>query len=318
MIRSKKKETALLVVAVLLVGVVFGWLGANVSSLDSTSQLQRRYNLLSKRILIENPNDIIIDFQGLKKDLQQYIDQNVGQDNVSLYFEYLPTGSSVGINEDKEIIGASLLKLPVVMKTYKLSEQGRIDLDQEVKLEKEWLNQDYGELYKKGTGYALTTRDAVRYALEQSDNTAVLLLVDSLNSSNNSGFSSVLDFVDVNFDTTVDERVLIGSQSYSSILKCLYFSCYLDKDDSQEILGYLANSEANHRLQKYIPPNVQVAHKIGAFGDEAQSDCGITYLEKRNYLLCVMVLGEDTNASEHIAELSRITYDRLASSGQEE
>ena len=56
--------------------------------------------------------------------------------------------------------------------------------------------------------------------------------------------------------------------------------------------------------------NLKIAHKIGTQLNEVQSDCGIVYYPKRNYLLCVMIQGSESPESDKkIAEISKITYD---------
>lgn len=72
-------------------------------------------------------------------------------------------------------------------------------------------------------------------------------------------------------------------------------------------------STANNRLKLYLPDNTKIAHKIGTYdADDAihiQSDCGIIYITNRNYLLCVMVKGEEQEANKIIGDFSKITYD---------
>jgi len=100
--------------------------------------------------------------------------------------------------------------------------------------------------------------------------------------------------------------------AYSCIHKCLYFACFNNEEDSQQMLLYLTESSFNDRLTKHLQGKVEVAHKIGTFNTQYQSDCGIVYLENKNYSICVMVKGKDPLASEEIAELSKLTYDYLA------
>ncbi len=59
-------------------------------------------------------------------------------------------------------------------------------------------------------------------------------------------------FLDVDFRQNQDFTVSISARSYSSFLKCLYFSCYLDKDHSQELIQYLIDSTAQNRLRAGI------------------------------------------------------------------
>lgn len=305
-------KVVIVAIAFLVIGIGLGGTYVTASQGNSATKLQRKYNFLSKRILIENPNDIIIDFKPLKKNIDDYINQQNGAGKINLYFEYLPTGSSIGFNEDDEVIGASLLKLPVAINIYKLAEEGKVDLDQKIALKQEWLNAGYGTLYQKGEGYKLTVRQAIQYALEDSDNTAAKMLFAILEKQQGSKNVNLLSFVDANYDVSASQTVLIGPQSYSSILKCLYYSCYLSKDHSQQILQYLTQSSAKNRLEKHLPIGTKVAHKIGSYEDDVQSDCGVVYLERRNYLLCVMVKGPDEQASEQIATLSQLVYDSVS------
>lgn len=270
-----------------------------------------QYDLLARRILIENPSDIVIDFRPLQTQLEEYIAQNNLSDKISLQFEYLPTGSSIGLSEDMKQVGASLLKLPLTMSVYKEAEKGRINLDAMIPLQQDWLNNSFGDLYKKGVGYQISPRSAAKEALTKSDNTAALLLFDQMTKAQNTNTPNLLGFIDANYGETQTHEVLIDSRSYASILKCLYFSCLLSKDHSQELLGYLVQSTAQDRLTKYIPDSTRVAHKIGTFGLKTQSDCGIFYLPQRNYVLCVMIDEEDPSASETIARISEIVYKHL-------
>jgi beta-lactamase class A len=232
----------------------------------------------------------------------------------SLYFEYLPTGTSIRVGDSTQLIGASLLKLPHVMDLYHLVELGKVNLDQKVKLQESWLDGEYGDLYQKGAGYELTIRELVRIALKNSDNTAVNAVKSIVDGQHLEARDSSFQALDVDFGANVDKTVELSARAYSSFLKCLYFACYVDGDSSQELLGYLSTSVVGkERIPKYLPPDVSVAHKIGVLGQETQGDCGIVYLPKRNYVLCVMLKESQAKGSEVIAQLSKYVYDYVAS-----
>lgn len=103
--RKKKLKIVILGVIIFASGVMLGGLGLRVINNKIAQEQQAKYDLLSRRVLIENPNDILLDFTPLKKELESYAANIAGKDKISLYFEYLPTGSSIGINEDKESLG---------------------------------------------------------------------------------------------------------------------------------------------------------------------------------------------------------------------
>lgn len=275
----------------------------------SETKLQERYNLLSKRVFIENPSDKWLNFTSLRKSLNNYYSQN-GL-NGSVYFEYLPTGTSIRIRDSYQQVAASLIKLPAAMELYKAAELGKVNLDQKVKLKNEWLNSDYGDLYKKGVGYELTYRQAVKILLEQSDNTALRVVLAAYGGKLNTD-DLAFGSLDVDFSQNPDGTINIAARGYSSFFKCLYYACYNNFSDSQEILSYLSNASATNRLVAGVGGKATaVAHKIGTFNTKAQSDCGIVYYPNRNYALCVMVDGSDPLASKHIADMSKITYDYI-------
>lgn len=268
------------------------------------------YPLLSWRIQNDNPHDIQVNFRDVRLHIEAYLQRRgVIGSQTSVFFEYLPTGVSFSVNEkDEKFIAASLMKVPVVMTVYALHDEGLLDLDSRTVLKEEWLHGGFGTLYQKGAGYSISLREATRLALVDSDNTAILLLWDHIDEFITSKID-VITHLNLDIETYEDESVGITPRTYSSILRCLYFSCYLSKDSSHEVLKFLSQSSFNHRMTRYIPSDITVAHKIGSFGESFQSDCGIVYASKRPYILCVMVSGNEEEASRVIADISRIVFE---------
>ena len=316
-VNYKVKINALVLFFIFSIVFCMGSLAYWLASSNDQKQEQQKYNFLSKRVLIENPNDIILNFSNLEAQLETYSANKLKDKKHSIYFEYLPTGTSVGINEQNELAGASLIKLPLAVNLYKAAEEGRVDLDQPVTIKEEWLNSAYGELYKKGSGYQLTLRELAKIMLVDSDNTAASAIYSTLEGVMPIN-EQLLSFIDINYDINKDQSISLGAETYSSILKCLYFSCYLNKDSSQELLQLLTESNADYRLLRYLPDDLVVAHKIGTYtplnSENIQSDCGIFYLKNRNYLLCVMISGSDDATDRIIGDVSSLVHEFLASS----
>ncbi len=89
----------------------------------------------------------------------------------------------------------------------------------------------------------------------------------------------------------------------------------MSADASQEIMTYLTHSTSgtSGRMGKYIPKNIEIAHKIGVVGNSTQADCGIVYIPDRNYVLCVMINEQQARGSEVIAQVSKKVYDYVLS-----
>jgi beta-lactamase class A len=278
-------------IMLMLIGVI---VGRTVFTNTQSSKTQE-YPLLAKRLFIENPNDTRINFSPLRKELNTYVKEN----NIkgSVYFEYLPTGTSIRINPDVRYRAASLMKLPVAMELYKASENGKVNLDDTIQLKQEWLNNGYGTLYEKGVGYTLTLREAAEILLAESDNTALRAILASTEGTLDTS-ELALGSLDVEFTLNEDDSIDIGTRSYSSFFKCLYFACYNTKENSQEILTMLTKSPDTDRIVAGVGDNATaVAHKIGVFNTQVQSDCGIVYVENNNYVLCIMLEGDDSQVS---------------------
>lgn len=307
----KLSKKAISISVIVIVAMISCYLiGQRTSTTSQTGQNDDSYPLLAKRLFVENPNDFRINFSQLRTDFRAYFAKNDVRG--SLYFEYLPTGSSVRINDNQQYRAASLIKLPVAMELFKADELKLTDIDKTLVLQPEWLNDRFGDLYKKGAGYELTQRNAARIMLTDSDNTA-LRAVLSVTETALETDDRALGSLDIEFSTTASDGIDIGARSYASFFKCLYFACYNTKPHSEEMLRYLTESIFDNRLVAGISDkNVKVAHKIGVFNTSVQSDCGIVYVEKNDYIICVMIEGDDTDATNnHIAELSKIAFDYI-------
>jgi beta-lactamase class A len=311
MIRRALTVRFLLVACVLLLfGNIAWFINARTdrpNAADATAaDHAERYPLLSGIVLSGAPNnDILINFVPLRKSLEQRF--ATIEAKKSFYFEYVPDGTSIRIGADEQLVAASLIKVPLAMNLYRAAELGRIDLDKKVTVTPQEIDDAFGDLWKKGPGFEMTLRQAARYMLIDSDNTATHVVFDhvkNLLSYDEQSFAR-LD-IDQN---TENGQAVITARSYSSVLKGLYFSAYLNNEGSQELLGYLSKSKATNRLTKYLPDSVPVAHKIGVYNANwAESDCGIVYVPKRPYILCVMVGLPESEADEFIAQVSKEVY----------
>lgn len=274
---------------------------------DSSKANFSDYSFLSKRIFAESQNDILINFIPLRTALREYIDSL--PDQVGVYFEYLPSGTSIGVNDQMATNIASLIKIPVVMGIYHEIEKGRIRKEDTLTIEERHIDKRYGDLWKKGVGTTLTVKEAIEYTMNKSDNTASQLLYAILPSGS---IDDVFDSLDIPKDHEGKFRI-ISPKNYASILRSLYLSSYLSKDSSNEILSILIKTEFDDKIAGGIPKSVNVAHKIGVFRsldhpDETYSDCGIIYPPQRPYLLCIMTKSNEKKSQEYMQYISKMIY----------
>lgn len=267
------------------------------------------FPLLASRIFVDNPNDVIVNFSRLRQTLRQNL--SAQQYNYSFYFEYLPSGTSIKINQENQMVGASLLKVPLIMNLFKAAEQNQIDLHKTLTIEEGDIDRRSGTLWQRGAGAQLSIKDTAREAIVESDNTAVNMLIATA-ANHFDLFQRSIDELDINLEVENENQTTLGAQSYSSVLKCLYLSCFLNYENSQQILAWMTEAESPTRLRGGIPENVKVAHKYGTSAGRSESDCGIVYVPKRPYIICFMIDAPPEEANKIITDISKKVYDYVA------
>jgi beta-lactamase class A len=282
------------------------------STKPNTEELREAFPLLSPRTFIDNPNDRLINFVKLREELRTY--HSSIPDLVGFYFEYLPTGVSIGINEKEEFVLASLLRVPLIMGVYKAINNGEIRHDQVLTIQQQTIDTQFGDLWKRGVGAQITVDEAIRLTLTQSDNTAKELLIEIVGSQ---AIEEVYNNLDIPIDFKTD-RPIMTPKNYTSVLRSLYLSSYVPYDDSQAILTLLTQSPFSDKIVAGVPDTVTVAHKIGVYVNpdketSVYTDCGIFYVPKRPYILCAMTQSAEPNARTYMRTISKIIYDYIIS-----
>jgi len=305
----------LLIINILTFGYIFS--SNNITEKESNLTLRQRYSLLSPRIFTENQNDRLVNFVELRNKLNTYHTESNA--SMGTYFEYLPSGVSIGVNDRQNFIQASLLKTPLIMGVYKQIENGDLNKNDMLKVTEEDIDKLFGNLWEKGAGFELSVYDAIKYTLINSDNTAKNVLFSVIPDGT---LENVFDSLDIPKDAE-SEGPVVSPKNYSSILRSLYLSSYLTEENSNEILNLLSQTPFNDKLAAGVPGNIKIAHKIGVHTDDTDkgksvyTDCGIIYIPKRPYILCIMTNENEEDARKHMTEISRIVYEYVAKTNYE-
>lgn len=267
---------------------------------------QEKYPFLATRLFNAQNNDMIVSFTQLREVMKKrFAERNL---SAGVYFEYLPTGASIGVNDQLEVKIGSLSKVPAVMAVFGQVENKSLSLDAKLTVQEENLDSNFGDLWKEGAGKVLTVEEAVNLTLRKSDNTAAGLLLKTLPSG---ALTDVFDQLDLP-KTRTGPFPVMSPKSYASVFRSLYLATYLSLDNSNLILKELSESDFNDKLPAGVEPAVKVAHKIGVYqvGDQENvyGDCGIVYVPLRPYMLCIMVAAEEKVAREEIVAYSKMVY----------
>jgi beta-lactamase class A len=226
----------------------------------------------------------------------------------SFYFDPLTNNALSTVQSGNLLRSASLLKLPEVMDLYRMSEDKIINLDQEATIEPGWLNETSGSLWMRGPGSKISLREAARLALVDSDNTAANVVKFFV--AQNFAGQDILNKLNTEIKVDKNGKAYTSASSYSSILKCLYISCYLSKGDSEYILNEMTQTNSPG-IRDGVPTGILVAHKFGAT-ENSYADCGIIYYPNHPYLMCLMLGAKRPVALPVMAKVSNIVYQAVA------
>ena len=309
-IRLKWVAAVQVVIIMVLVAVT-----ANYYLEENKIEKARNNGLLSQRIysgLLEPKSFLIVNFAGLKENIQSYIIKN--KLNASVYVENFRNGAYTGINEKNGFFPASLIKLPVAILITKKIENGELSFDTMLEIKDSDRISSFGELYKTEEKQ-LPVRVLLEKMLKESDNTAFRVLVGEVDVED---FQLVLDYynIEVNADfqdgKTAKHPNLLSPKAMSTLFSSLYFSTVLEPDNSEYLLSLLSDSAFNVGQAANVPNYITIAHKFGYthYGDFRYfHDCGIIYIDESRIFYCIMTkdLDEDT-ATEAIGVIVNEIY----------
>lgn len=279
---------------------------------DTSRESVSALPFLAPRIFAEKQNDVIINFIDLRTKLREYTQKT--SERLGIYFEYLPSGTSIGISEKEEFELASLLKVPIAMAALDQIHAGTMAPTTMLTLEKSHLDPYYGELWQEGPGYQVPLEKAIEIMIVKSDNTAARVISENMPDGATEKIFDLLDIPKVQKGMAL----VVTPKNYSSILRSLYLASILPKEESNQLLSLLTRTDFRDRIQAGVPDTVPVAHKVGIHTspDESKSiftDCGIVYVPKRPYVLCVMIEGQEARTLSYMTEISRIIYTYVSS-----
>lgn len=246
--------------------------------------------------------------------------KNGNASRISVFYRDLNTRKWFGINENESYAPGSLLKLPLAIAYFKLSEVDQGVLNQEIlfpeKSENLNLMQNIPPPENITAGKTYSSKELIRRMISYSDNDALTLLAEHIPEQYS---SKVYIDLGVYFPTSGGiEQNFVNVKTYAGILRLLYNASYLGIDTSEKILGMMANSSFTLGIRAGVPDGISTANKFGDRSFEGSNgkmvhqlhDCGVIYKTKEPYILCIMTEGADIKSLEKIiSKISKITYE---------
>ena len=222
----------------------------------------------------------------LEKDLKKEIGKLGGK--WSLYLKRLDTGRVIGINADKKMVAASLIKLFVAGEFYTQTGSGKLN------------EEKFG-----------SQPDSM---INVSDNTACNNLISAV------GMSNVNEFAKKNgYKATQLNRKMLennGTENYTSVKDCgkmlekVLNGTYVSKHASERILEKgLKAQQRRSKIPAGVPSGVKTANKTGELTN-VDNDAAIVWSPACTYILCIMSSDTGGRISE-IVKLSSMVYNGI-------
>ncbi len=252
--------------------------------------------------------------------------QHGALETASIYFRDLPKSLKFIINRQEKYNPASLVKVPTMMSYFKLAETTPSILAHKVTF-KGGTDSNAREYYRSSisltAGAEYTTLELIDRMVRNSDNKAIELLIEHLEETKNQNtFNSMFEDLGL---ARLDGKSLVSD--FTTINECamffrvLYNATYLTRQYSDTALEMLSRTDFVAGIAAGVPKDIVIAHKFGEFGLRGETgkvvkrelhDCGIVYLPRREYLLCVMTKGREfPRLAQTIAGVSQRVYDYL-------
>ena len=224
------------------------------------------------------------------------------------------SGETASLNADRRFVAASLSKLYALLTLHSAASRGELSLDDEITMRASdvWA-EGTGVLYAQPVGTTMTLRECATYLIEESDNTAEVMLNRHLGEEEieaelrRVGATSTSYWVP---NTTTPNDVLL-------ILEAIADPSYTNPERSAEMLEIMTGTSFEDRLPGPLPEGTRVAHKIGSW-ETTFSDAGVVLPEgaktaEEGYYVVVFSEGApEGEARESIRDVSLEAYRALA------
>lgn len=321
--RPKRNWTLIVCIAILVVVTLNGFVAwwhylveaPAVQKIIAPAEAKGQYALLRPDIanldvdtFLEQQKLAVINMRPLRDQLRALLNQSTTIGTYGVYVEDLQTGAWLGLSERDLFFPASLAKMPIVVAIYKKVQDGGLMLGQNIVITEKDIDARFGTLAYVEPGTEFTVEELIKYALVDSDNTAMRALLHQLT------IDEIMEArlaMGLNWPKEKDDVTRASPREYANMFRSLYIASYLRRPFANQMLSLLADTPFDNQLVGGLPTNVRVSHKYGVTPDEESThDCGIVYLEQKNYLICVMSKGAPVETADRmIAEISKETYE---------
>lgn len=306
------------IVAFVGLGVVLGGLGA-YSWRPSEAPCGRYLNPLNA---CANAKEYKVFTEELRNQVNAQIEEDKARGDVravTVYFQTLEHDSWFSLRNDLLYFPASTAKLSLLMWFLSQGETNPSLLEKRGVYT--WDDRNASQHFKYGGIQASTTysvSELMESMIVNSDNNATALLELMLGEDDLIRIVTDFNFHPPTGSTGTTSNYRVDAKTLAAEFRALYNSSYLTPENSQKALDLLTRTKFDKGLRAGVPQEIPVAHKFGerltrSTSEQQLHDCGIVYVPKNHYILCVMTQGGDPDVlARVIADISRTVYQAIA------
>lgn len=248
------------------------------------------------------------------KSLEGYLKGIPGK--LAVYCKNLVTGEILDYNGDIPMMAASVIKIPVLIETFRQIQAGMLKKDQLYVLEEGDKLPSCGCLNRMHAGLNLTVQDLYNLMIILSDNTATNILIRLLGGTeeiNGSLAKMGYQTCRVNrllFDSEASDKGIenyVSGREIGDMLEKMYRGKMNDRKSSEEMLEIMKSQRLKNKIPFYFQGCVPIAHKTGE-DDGITHDVGIIFGSQPFILCCMSNETDCTRFNRFIQKLAWSLY----------
>ena len=248
------------------------------------------------------------------KSLEGYLKGIPGK--LAVFCKNLVTGEILDYNGDIPMMAASVIKIPVLIETFRQIQAGMLKKDQLYVLEEGDKLPSCGCLNRMHAGLNLTVQDLYNLMIILSDNTAANILIRLLGGTeeiNGSLAKMGYQTCRVNrllFDSEASDKGIenyVSGREIGDMLEKMYRGKMIDRKSSEEMLEIMKSQRLKNKIPFYFQGCVPIAHKTGE-DDGITHDVGIIFGSQPFILCCMSNETDCTRFNRFIQKLAWSLY----------
>lgn len=277
------------------------------------------------------PKEVVASNANNETDLRDRIAQisRAAQGRVGVTATVLETGKSVTLNGDQRFPMQSVYKFPIAMAVLAQVDQGKLKLNQKIRVEANDIVQGSQILDQKSRGVEFTLAELLKYMVSESDNTACDVLLRLIGKpkivTQYLRGLGINDIVVANTEKELGQDPAAQYRNYATpdagvvLLRAFHEGKGLS-NSSQRLLRQLMTetTTGSKRIKGLLPKGTVVAHKTGTSATRngvtaATNDVGLVTLPNGQHLAIAVFVSDakadDVTREAVIAKVSQAIWD---------